>query len=309
MPFGGNSEAVGGEKHTGHGEPSSSRWSFAGVKRDKHITTLTLSLETKVRKGKIAKTIHLVGGHNVVYTTHVLEGYSGKMPIGHHCTLLVPQEEGSLRVAVSKFDLGRTCPVVFSNPANREYQALAVNRKFDDLTKVPVLAGGAAPADCSSFPRRTGYTDLIQLLKKPSATPAWTAATCQKYGYLWFSLKDAAVMPGTVFWISNKGRHGFPWNGRNRCLGLEETRSYFAEGLGPSSRPNMITKAGFPTAIELSPDKPTSVHFIQGAAKIPPGFENVADVEFSPGKATFISTTGKKVVVEVNHGFVKTGRP
>ena len=173
---------------------------------------------------------------------------------------------------------------------------------------MPVPAADAPPADCSSFPLRTGYTDLIQLFKKPSATPAWTAATCRKYGYLWFSMKDAAVMPGTVFWISNKGRHGFPWNGRNRCLGLEETCSYFAEGLAPSSRPNTITKAGFPTAIELSPERPTTVNFIQGAVKIPPGFENVEDVEFGPHKATFISTTGKRVVVDVNHGFLKTGR-
>ena len=100
-------------------------------------------------------------------------------------------------------------------------------------------------------------------------------------------------MPGTVFWISNKGRHGSPWNGRNRCLGLEETCSYFAEGLGPSIRPNPIAEAGIPTAVELSAGTPTAVKFIQGAVKIPAGFENVKEVAFSPGKATFVSEEGE----------------
>ncbi|NQS90493.1 hypothetical protein HQ584_11975 [Patescibacteria group bacterium] len=308
MPFGGNSEVVNGEKHPAHGEASSSIWKLVDISQDKAVTTLTLELETKVRKGKITEQIHLVEGQNVVYTSHLLEGYSGKMPIGHHCTLDVPEEEGSLRVAVSKFEIGMTSPIIFSNPLNREYQALAINEKFTDLTKVPVLYKDAPPADCSSFPQRTGFTDLIQLLKKPSDEPAWTTATCQSKGYLWFSLKDASVMPGTVFWISNKGRHGFPWDGRNRCLGLEETCSYFADGLGPSTRPNIITRAGFPTAIELSPETPTVVNFIQGVVEIPSDFRNVKAVKFGSNAVTFVSITGKEVTADVNYRFLKTGK-
>ncbi|NQT88795.1 hypothetical protein HQ560_18655 [bacterium] len=309
MPFGGNGEVVNGEKHTGHGEPASSKWRFVGETRQDGVATLTLALETQVRKGKITKKIHLADGHNVVYTTHVLEGYSGAMPLGHHSMLAAPETDGGLRIAVSKFDLGMTCPTVFSNPANRAYQSLAVNKTFTDLASVPALARDAQPADCSSYPRREGFDDLIQLFKKPSAEPAWTAATCQEEGYLWFSLKDASLMPGTIFWITNGGSNGFPWNGSNRCLGLEENCAYFAEGLGPSTRPNIITKQGFPTAVALSPTKPTTVNFIQGAVKVPAGFECVKTARFADGSATFVSITGKEVTVEVNHAFLKTGRP
>jgi len=129
--------------------------------------------------------------------------------------------------------------------------------------------------------------------------------TCQKEGYLWYSLKDAAVLPGTVFWMSNKGRHGFPWDGRNRCLGMEETRSFFAEGLAPSLRPNAINKAGIPTSMEFSPDRPTVVKLIQGVVKIPQDFGNVKDVRFAPGEVTFISTTGKSVTARVRHEFLR----
>ena len=308
MPFGGNAEAYKGEKYTGHGEVSSSKWSLVGEGNQNGITTLTLQLHTKVRKGTVTKKLSLVKGQNAVYSSHVIEGLTGSMPLGHHCTLAVPEPEGSLRVAVSKFDLGMTCPVIFSNPRNREYQSLAINAKFTDLSRVPVMAGGAPPADCTSFPQREGYTDLIQLFRKPSKTPAWTVVTNQGEGYLWYSLKDAAVLPGTVFWISNKGRHGSPWNGRNRCLGMEENCSYFAEGLVPSITPNVISKAGFPTAVAFSPDKPTVVNLIQGVAKIPAGFNTVKTVAFSPGKVTFTSHTGKKVAVEVEWDFLKTGK-
>jgi len=45
-----------------------------------------------------------------------------------------------------------------------------------------------------------------------------------------------------------------------------------------------------------------------GAVRIPDGFGNVKTVEFTPHTATFISTTGKKVVVRVDHEFLKKGK-
>ena len=306
MPFGGNAEEVDGEKHSAHGEAASAKWQLVDESTDAGITALTLQLPTTVRKGAITKKILLRDGQNAVYTSHTLEGYSGRMPIGHHCTLAVPEEENSMSVAVSDFELGMTPPEIFSNPVNAEYQSLAIGSRFNDLTKVPVIWKDAVPADCTRFPQRPGFTDLLQLLKKPSGSPAWTVAVCPSRGYLWFSLKNAAILPGTVFWISNKGRHGAPWNGRNRCLGLEETCSHFADGLAASIGLNTITEAGFPTAIELSVDKPTVVNFIQGAASIPQDFTCVADVRFDDETVTFISKTGSSLRLDVDYSFLKT---
>lgn len=307
MPFGGNSEEVDGEKHPAHGEVSSSQWTCSDLVQTNDVTSLTLELETKVRPGKVTKQINLVAGQNVLYTTHKLEGYSGKMPLGHHSILSVPEEEGAIQISVGNFELGMTCPGLFSDPVNGEYQALALGATFTDLLRVPSLWKDPPFVDCSRFPLRTGFTDLVKLLKKPTDIPAWTAAVYRSEGYLWFSLKCSAVLPASLFWMSNRGRHGFPWNGRNRCLGLEECCAWFADGLGPSVRPNSVTKAGFPTAIELSPDAPTSIHFIQGVAHVPPDFGKVEDVRFSPGTATFVSAEGQEVCVEVNHQFLKTG--
>ena len=47
---------------------------------------------------------------------------------------------------------------------------------------------------------------------------------------------------------------------------------------------------------------------IQGVVKIPDGFEMVKTVEFAPGTATFVSTTGKRVTAPVNHEFISSGK-
>jgi hypothetical protein len=308
MPFGGNAEAVNGKQHAPHGEVSFSPWKFVEQTKNGAVTTLTLEMQTAVDQGKVTKKIELYDGQNVIYTTHLLEGFSGAMPIGHHCNLVIPEKEHSMKLAVSDFEFGMTNPAIFSDPANGEYQALAINEKFTDLSDVPVMMKNTPAADCTSFPQRLGYTDLVQLFKRPSENPAWTVAMFPEQGYLWFSLKDAAQLPGSVFWISNKGRHGSPWNGRNRCIGLEETCSYFADGLKASTEPNMINEAGFPTACELSPEHPTSIKFIQGIAKITADFTELKDIAFGYNSVTFNSTTGESVTIAVNHQFVNVAQ-
>ncbi len=304
LPFGNNMEGCNEGEFLTHGEAASSRWELEGCDADGVIKTLRLGLKTRIQAGKIIKKISLVEGQNVVYSSHLLEGYSGKMPLGHHCTLRVPKEEASLKVSVSEFDLGMTNPVPFGDPRKGEFQSLAIKEKFTDLNEVATLDPVQPIADCSAFPQREGFTDLLQIFKKSGESPAWTTATCQKEGYLWFSLKDASLLPSTVFWISNKGRHGAPWNGRNRCLGLEETCSYFAEGIAPSCAPNEINDAGFSTAVQFSEGQPTMINLIQGAIRIPDGFEQVKDIRFSKEEVTFVSITEVEISTVVDWSFL-----
>ena len=312
LPFGGNGAPYEGMKFLPHGEPAGAPWSLVASKKTGAIATLTLALQTKVPAGKVTKTIHLIDGQNVVYSQERLEGYSLKTSIGHHAILAVPEKEGSLRIATSKIQFGMTSPFLFSNPVNREYQSFAIGKRFDSLSKVPLAWKDAEPADCTSFPARTGFADLLAIFsEKAENLPqqvAWTTATNQDGGSLWFSLRDPRILPTTVFWIENHGRHGTPWNGRNRCLGLEDVCSYLNEGMPISAQPNGINKEGIPTAIELNPNRPTVVNYIQGIAKIPADFQMVKNVEFGAGEVTFVSVTGKKVTVPVNFEFARTGK-
>ena len=311
LPFGGNSEAVAGEKHPPHGEIVGDAWKAAGSKKSGDVTTLTLGIETKARKGRVTRELSLVDGQNVVYSRTLIEGFAGRVPLGHHATLAMPEKEGAVRIATSAFKFGMTCPALFSDPKQREYQALQRGAKWTNLTKVPAAWKGAPDADLTRLPARYGYADLVQIANEPWARtggPAWITATYPDAGDVWFALKDPAVLNSTVFWIENHGRHGHPWNGRNNCLGLEDVTAHFADGLAASMKENTLTREGVQTAVTLSADQPTSVNYVQDAVRIPAGFENVQPLEFAPGAVTFVSTTGKRVTAPVRHDFVKTGK-
>ena len=311
LPFGGNSEEVSGEKHPPHGEIVGAPWKLSSSKKAGDVTTLTLGIETKIRQGRVTKELSLVEGQNVVYSRHTIEGFAGRVPLGHHATLAMPEKEGAVRIATSAFRFGMTCPALFSDPKQREYQSLQPGAKWTDLAKVPVAWKDAPDADLTRLPARYGHADLIQLANESwekTGGPAWTTATFAEDGYVWFALKDPAVLRTTLFWIENHGRHGHPWNGRNNCLGLEDVTAYFADGLAASTRENLLTREGVDTALALSAGQPTAVNYIQGVVKIPAGFENVKTLEFAPGTVTLVSTTGRRVMTPVRHEFLKTGK-
>jgi hypothetical protein len=311
MPFGGNSGALAGEEHPPHGEIAGADWQATGVTKAGDVTTLSLGIDTKVRKGHVARDLSLVEGQNVIYSRTTITGFAGKVPLGHHAILAMPEKEGAVRIATSAIRFGMTNPGLFSDPKNGEYQRLQPGAKWTSLAKVPVAWKDAPDADLTRMPQPQGFADLVQLANEPwekTGGPAWTAATFADDGYVWFSLKDADVLRSSVFWMENHGRHGHPWNGRNNCLGLEEVTAFFADGLAASMADNALTREGLATTVELSADKSTAVNYIQGVVKIPAGFENVETLEFAPGEVTFVSTTGKRVTAPVRHEFLKTGK-
>lgn len=311
LPFGGNGDEVQGEKHPPHGEVSSSQWQLVSSVRQGAVQTLTLAMDTRVRAGRVTKELSLVDHENVVYSRHIIQGFTGRVPLGHHATLAMPEKEGAVQITTSPIRFGMTCPGLFSDPVKAEYQSLLPGARWTDLSRVPVWAKGQPDADLTRLPARKGYADLIQLVNESwdrTGGPAWTAATYGEAGYLWFSLKDPAVLASTVFWIENHGRHGHPWKGRNNCLGLEDVTAHFADGLAPSMADNALSREGVQTTLELRADQPTSVKYIQGAVKIPSGFDRVKSLEFSPGQVTFVSTAGHRVSAPVRHEFLKTGK-
>jgi hypothetical protein len=123
MPFGGNSEALGNEKHPPHGEVASSHWIRRGTERIGNTSRLSMTMETTARVGKVTKEIYLVDNQNVVYTKHTIEGFEGKVPLGHHATLAMSDQEQSVRLASSPIRFGMTYPGVFSDPKQGEYQS------------------------------------------------------------------------------------------------------------------------------------------------------------------------------------------
>ena len=308
LPFGGNGAAFQGEQHPPHGETASAEWSLeSDAPLADGTARLALTLETKVRPGRVTKQIFLKPGQSVVYQRHLIEGFAGPAPLGHHATLAMPDEEGVFAISTSPFRLGMTNPGVFSDPANGEYQQLAIGETFTDLARVPSLFKEPAEVDCSRLPARRGYADLLAVVADTDALagrPAWTAAVNTREQWAWFSLRNPAVLPMTAFWLENRGRHSFPWNGRNQCLGLEDICGFFADGLVPSVEPNLLSRQGIRTAIELTADRPTDVRSIQAAVPVSASFDRVAEIEFTDAGVVLVAAAGDRVQVPLNHGFV-----
>lgn len=304
LPFGGNGTEFRQEKHPPHGEVAGAAWSHVDTRHAGGRHTLVLAFEPQVRQGRITKELTLVDGHNAVYSRHLVTGFAGPAPCGHHATLAMPDATGVFRVSTSPIEFGMTNPSRFSDPAQGEYQSLAIAAPFTDLARVPLLERGAGAADLTRLPARRGHADLVQVVNKPEGT-AWTCATRTDEGWLWYALKDPRVLRSTLFWIENHGRHGSPWNGRNNCLGLEDVCAFFADGLVPSIEPNVLSKQGVRTAITLDAARPTEIRYAQGAVRVPEGFDEVKTIDFStPGKIRLIAASGQAITVPVRHAFV-----
>lgn len=310
LPFGADN-SFDGEDHPPHGESASARWTAGALTQSGELTTFSASLEYTACPGRVEKELMLRSGECTLYSAHTLTGFSGAYPLGHHATL--SGDRGTLSLSVKPFDLGRTSSGLPWYHAGGEYYALRPESRFNSLEEVPTIWRDEPTTDCSRFPNREGFVDIMAVYRRASAEAApedrlsWTAAVNSREGWVWFSLKDAALLPATVFWMENRGRHQPPWNGRNRCIGLEDVCSCFADGRRRSIGPNPIAEAGIPTAVELSPQSPRVVRYIQAMAAVPDGFDTVAELIPRRSGVALVSRSGKKVEVPVGWEFLYSG--
>ncbi|MDR0534536.1 MAG: hypothetical protein LBH01_11345 [Verrucomicrobiales bacterium] len=303
MPFGGNETPYHQEQYPPHGETANKKWRLASG----NDHALQLVMNTAIRKGRVRKTIGLVPGQTALYCQHVISGMSGPMSFGHHAILKLPKPEAG-RVSVSRFHFGQVLPQVFEQSVQGGYSILKPGAKFNSLRRVPRSDGKFA--DLSVYPAREGYEDLTLLATDPELPFGWTAVTVPDEGYVWFALKDPRVLPSTVFWMSNGGRHYAPWSSRHRhAIGLEEVCSYFHLGLAESARRNHLNRAGIPTCAQLDPRQPLTVNYIMAVAAIPRGFDCVKDIRpDATGKGLkLIAQSGKSANAKMELSFLSSG--
>ena len=303
MPFGGNEKPFRGERHPVHGETASGKWKFESSTRHGSRCCLHLSLKPKARKGRVDKRICLVDGHDAVYCQHVVSGGKGPMSYGHHAMLKYPDTPAGGYITTSRFLYGQTAPEPVEQPEGRGYSILKPNASFTSLRRVPTITNEST--DLSRYPARRGFEDIAILVNDQKGPFAWTAAVFPEQRYVWFSLKDPRVLPYTLFWISNGGRHYCPWNGRHvNVIGLEEIMSYFHMGLAESVAPNPFRKKGYPTYVNLSPHRPLVVNYIMAMARVGGGFDRVRSIRPSGEGVVLRSDSGKQVVTAVDWKFL-----
>ncbi|TVQ27796.1 MAG: hypothetical protein EA383_01840 [Spirochaetaceae bacterium] len=295
LPFGADN-AVGSEDHQPHGESAYATWRLLERASHDDAQTLSLGIDYQACAGSITKNLHFSEGHAVIRTEHVIRGFSGRYPLGHHATLHGGSGGAIWRIYTAPFDYGATDPSFVEPAAGGEYHALEPGVSFDSLDSIPTRWKGVADADGSRFPARRGFIDLYAVYRTPPDEPekriAWSAAYNRDEHYLWFSVKDASVLPATVFWVENGGRHQAPWDGRNSCIGIEETCTYFAAGRRESVDDNDVSRRGIPTAVSLDADRRTVIRTVQGVLEIPE----------EPDSVEFLTDAEGMLVCRVNGG-------
>jgi hypothetical protein len=302
MPFGGDN-AYAGEVHPPHGEVSEEDWTYAGgAASEDGESYIELKLGTKVREGTVSRKIALRRGHSAIYVSHEVEGFAGPVTLGHHAILPGDRKHYlSTLPLITGFTDAAPPP-----PSSGEYFSAEPGQFFDRLSEVPTIWKDPPFADYSEFPSLDGFVDILQVFPElpDEGKPMWFTAAVPSHAYLWYSFKSPEILPSTVIWQENHGRHGAPWSGRNSCMGVEEVLGYLASGLGASVGENPLTKRGLRTFMELDGVKPLKLKNIQGVCRIPDGFDRVATLSFRPGKVIFYSVAGPTAEVEVDWDFV-----
>ena len=297
LPFGGNN-AWKAEKHPPHGDVMEGNWKYETDFVKDGETTAVFSFKMKTRPGRVLKTISLKDGEDNIYMNDSIEGFAGPACPGHHATF---HGESEKLISMGPGNRGFTNNTGSGNGYGEgEYYSLESFKEFKSLTEVPTIWKDQPFTDCSIFPARKGFVDILQVFVDAEAEFAWTAVAVPEEGYLWFALKDPKVLPSTVMWMENRGRHMKPWNGRNCCIGVEDVCSHLADGLSVAAEENELTKKGLKTAIMLEGLKPFNVKYIQGVVRIPDGFNKVETVEKTADGIKLISESGMSVVTVVD---------
>jgi hypothetical protein len=178
------------------------------------------------------------------------------------------------------------------------FSCLSPDVEITDLRAVPCLDG--SKADLSRYPARRGYEDLVILCADPDIKFAWSAVAFPEQGYVWFSLRDPRHLASTVLWFSNGGRHFPPWDGRHvNVMGIEDVTAFFAVGLAESCRGNPLTRRGIRTCLEPDQYRSLAIPYIQGVARISPGFDQVVAIDAMHRQHGIRLRSSSGIVVEV----------
>lgn len=306
--FGENAQPYRDRRLPPHGETANSKWSYLDSACSPEGCWLQTGMDLPLQEGSCRATTALLNGHSVVYQRHDLSGLGARLNPGHHATIAFPNVEGAGRLSFSPFIHARTYVESMEQPKNRGYSWLKPNVEITDLHKVPCIDGSMT--DLCSFPARRGFEDIAIVCANPMLEFAWSTVTFAQEGYVWFALRDPKLLASTLLWFSNGGRHYAPWNGRHiNVMGIEDITAFFHVGIAASCAPNLLTECGIRTCLEPNTEGGLSIPYIQGVARVPPDFEEVATIEQrTESSIDLIAKSGIAVTTPCELDFVKTGR-
>ena len=271
LPFGDNSTNFKGVQFPPHGETANDNWDFVKIEEQSGEKRLLLKMELDKLGGEVYKKIKIRDDSSIVYIKNRVRGYSGLAPVGYHPTVTLPNTTGKAMLNFSDPVIGYTPRKSPEEPTNGGYSLLKPDVEITDATKVPCINGETA--DLTHVPITKGYDDVALFVNDQTRDFNYTSITYPDEGYLYFQIKNPKVLSNTFFWMSNGGRHYYPWNGRvNSTLGIEEVTSFFHYGIKQSIDSNFVQDNGHKTYLDFEKSAPKDIELIIGLIPVPDSF-------------------------------------
>ena len=240
-----------------HGHASNNLWKLDSRKSD----GITMSInypESHVVK-RLTRTFHGIAGQPALEIELCIEVRKDTLlPVSLHPVFRLPNQPGGMKIKPAPFAEGYVYPV----SAVAGVSQLKPGAKFRDFGAVPAIEG---TTDLRRLPLPYDTEEIVQIcgIQGP------VVIENEVEGYRATLDFDRDVFPSVQFWISNRGRCQYPWNGQYVGLGVEPVCAAFDLGPEIGCNPdNPIAKDGFPTALRLFRDEPLRTTYSIALEKI-----------------------------------------
>jgi hypothetical protein len=305
FPFGADVTPFPGVQYQIHGRTANNCWDFLGIQEGENGKEMRLSMDLVPEKGSVEKVINIKNDQPIVYTNHIIKGFSGNAPLGNHPNIQCSETSGTAIIDMTPPLTGFTAPNPIDVPENMGYSLLKPGIEINDRSKVPTVYGDTV--DLTRYPLPRGYEDVAIFISDPANDFAFSSITETEKGFLYFHLKDPKILAETLFWMPNSGRYTPPMNGRVfGNIGLEEVTGNFFYGRTESVQKNPISDKGYKTYLEFSEDKDTQAKLISGTIPIEKSFRGVKDiVQKNANEITILGKGGEKIDLPCSLDFLK----
>lgn len=237
-----------------HGAAAEDDWVVRAAEPDGLVLTLDLDDDPVI--ARIERSVRgVAGAPAIAFSTTIHAHTAGRVPIGLHPVLRLPERPGALRLLV---DAERG----FTAPGRRDPGATVTwpDGEFRDLAAVPARVDRPGETvDLSALPLEGGDDGRVDDVVLLTGVRSPVVTEYVDDGYAVELSWDDDVLSSVLLWISDRGIAEPPWNGAYRGLGIEPVAAAFDLPPSVSVSPNPLTARGVPTSVAVDPSTPLRI--------------------------------------------------
>ncbi len=228
-------------KGTIHGPSAHEDWTI--LSGDENAVTLALDYEPHSAVRRLERTITAREGAPALdFTLKIFARHKAAISAGLHPNFRLPENPGRLELKID-FAFGLVHPGRVASPDTAEFSSLA---------SVPKDGGRVDMAHVPLSPRSDFNVQLCGVTSPLTGTYLDEGAA---YELEW----DRNLLPTLMFWHTDGGIGGEPWNNQFRALGCEPLAAAFDFHTDVSTGPNPINRRGVKTWVDIDPVQPLEI--------------------------------------------------